>query len=356
MTTFLSSPTAVNIGAPGTTPLGNLAASMQAGSWAKLNVGNQDAVLGVGSISGTMINYCNSMPWNPLSKVVEILGQDHNYPAMRHVRFDAASNRFVLVADNAGIGTGHGYDHVSLNPYNGDLYVRLYSGFSGKISCMKKPFGASAFSAVPDVVADDQVAMGTCWWPGTFVGGGAQGSFMVFATGSANGSATDGVIVAYNPLTNGWFYNQGSKAPFYGSGSTYHAVMEHSAKKNVAVYGGGNVAPDRLWRMDSSGAVQAMPLVPSGKAVGIQRGLITDDPVTGNFLLLSAGELWELNPTGSGSWTALTGSRTPPSGVGIPGPSTIQAVICCSIPEHGVVVYITQIEQTGGTFFLYKHA
>jgi hypothetical protein len=108
--------------------------------------------------------------------------------------------------------------------------------------------------------------------------------------------------------------------------------------------------------MDATGAAQAMPTVPSGKAVGIQRGLLAEEPVTGNFLLLSGGELWELNPNDAGTWTALTGSREPPSAVGVPGPPPIQAVICCSIPEHGVVAYVTQPTQAGGSFFLYKHA
>ena len=31
-------------------------------------------------------------------------------------------------------------------------------------------------------------------------------------------------------------------------------------------------------------------------------------------------------------------------------------VIASAIPEYGVVAYITQTSQTGGTFFLYKHA
>src|SRR5262245_33418699 len=178
---------------PGAT-LGELAAAMSPGTWAKLDVGNQDPVLGVGSISGTMLHYCNSMPWNPLSKAIEIVGADHNYPQLRHVRFDATSSQFVLVADNAGVGPGHGYDHVTLNPNNGDLYVRLYSGFTGKVSCMKKALGASSFTKIPDVAASDQVAMGTCWWPGAFTGGGAQGSLMVFVSGAASGKQTDGVI------------------------------------------------------------------------------------------------------------------------------------------------------------------
>ena len=79
-----------------------LAASMQPGTWAKLAAGSQDAVLGVGSVSGTMIHYCNSMPWNPVSKASEIIGQDHSYPSLRHVRYVEATNQFTLVADNAG--------------------------------------------------------------------------------------------------------------------------------------------------------------------------------------------------------------------------------------------------------------
>ena len=356
MTTILSTPTSMQIRSPGTSPLALLAASMLPGTWAQLDVSNQNAILGVGSISGTMIHYSNDMPWNPISKTIEILGQDHGYPQQRHVRYDVGANQFVLVADNAGVGSGHGYDHVALNPATGELYVRLYSAFSGKISAMRKPLGATTFTAIPTVPAADQVAIGSCWWSGSFAGAGSQGCFMVFNSGYASGKADDGQIVAYDPVAGSWFYSQTSRSPFYGSGSTYHSVMAYSSKKNVAVYGGGNVAPNKLWRMSSDGTVAAMPDVPSGKAVGIQRGLITEDPVTGNFLLLSAGELWELNPGGNGVWTQQTGARVPPGGVGIPGPTTIQATICTSIPDFGVVAYITQPSSTGGTFFLYKHA
>lgn len=178
---------------------------------------------------------------------------------------------------------------------------------------------------------------------------------MLFNSGNATGNANDGQILAYNPLTNTWFYNQQGKAPFYGSGSTYHSLIEYSAPKNVAVYGGGNVASNRLWRLSSDGSVLAMPNVPAGKGVGMQQGLLVNEPVTGNFLLLSDGELWELNPSGAGSWTQQTGSRTPPSGVGRPGPGSPVGVIASSISDYGVVVFITQPGQNGATFFLYKH-
>jgi hypothetical protein len=335
-----------------------LAQSMAPGTWAKLTPANdQNSILGVGSISGTMLNYCNSMPWNPAARAIEIIGMDHGYPALRYVRYVDSSNQFELVADDAGLGPAHGYDHNSVNPYTGDLYHRLYGAFTGQIQSKMRPFNGSAFTSLPPVAGLEQVAIGTCWWSGSFSGAGSQGCFMIYNSGSATGTANDGQIVAYDPLTGKWFYNQQARAPFSydGTNGTYHSVMEYSAVKNVAVYGGGNSAPQKLWRMDSSGTVLTMPNVPSGKAVGIQRGLLVDEPVSGNFLLLSAGELWELNPSGSGTWTQLTGTRVPPSEVGIPGPSTIQAVICSSIKDYGVVAFITQPDQNGGSFYLYKH-
>lgn len=356
MTILVSTPTSMTVRAPGTSALAVLAASMQPGTWARLAVGSQDAVLGVGSVSGTMIHYCNSMPWNPVSKVIEIIGQDHSYPALRHVRYLEATNQFTLVADNAGLQTGHGYDHNAVNPYTGDLYHRLYSGFTGQVQARKKALGASSFTSIPSVPAADQVSIGACWWSGSFTGAGTQGCFMIFNSGNGLGNANDGQLAAYDPLTNTWFYSQEGRAPFYGSGATYNSLMEYSAKKNCAVYGGGNVAPRKLWRLSADRTTSAMPDVPAGKAVGIQGGLLVDEPVTGNFLLLSAGELWELNPTGGGTWTQQTGTRVPPAGVGIPGPGNPTAMTCAAIPDYGVVAFITQPSQANGTFFLYKHA
>ena len=339
------------------TALGNLAGSMAPGTWAQLNVSNQDSILGVGNVSGTMIHFCNTMPWNPHSKVIEIVGMDHNWGMQRHVRYDVATNQFILVAADDGLGSQvqHGYDHNTVNPFTGDLYHRFYSGFTGTISSFKKVLGGSSFVALPNVSASEQVAIGATWWSGPFAGGGSQGSFMLFNSGNALGNANDGQILAYNPLTNTWFFNRQAMAPNYGSGSTYHSVMEYSAIKNVAVYGGGNVAPNRLWRLNQDGTFIAMPNVPAGKAVGIQNGLLVNEPVSGNFLLLSAGELWELDPSGSGTWTQQTGTRTPPGAVGVPGPGAPEAVIASAISDYGVVAFITQPGQTGATFFLYKH-
>ena len=49
-----------------------------------------------------------------------------------------------------------------------------------------------------------------------------------------------------------------------------------------------------------------------------------------------------------------TGSRAVPSGVG--EPTLPDGIISCAIADYGVIAYITQTSQSGGTFFLYKHA
>lgn len=342
-----------------------VAASMASGSWAQFSVANQNSLLGVGPTSGSMIHYCNSMPWNPVSKAIEVLAMDHNYGRLRYVRYLAASNQFALIADDVGLGgmTQHGYDHVNVNPLTGDLYYRQYSVNSGTIKCFRKSQDSAAtfvgLPALASAIGAEQAAIGSCWWSGAFSGGGghgAQGSLMLFNSGNAVSGANDGQISAFNPLTNAWFFNKTAMAPNYGSGATYHSVMEYSGTKNVAVYGGGNAAPNKLWRLNADGGFTTMPNVPSGKGVGMQQGNLISDPVSGNFLLLSAGQLWELNPTGAGGWTQLTGARTPPAGVGIPGPGNPQGVVSSAIAEYGVIAYITQSQQTGGTFYLYKHA
>src|SRR5258708_27626178 len=217
------------------TALGTLAASMAPGTWARLNVSNQNVILGVRGVSGAMLHYSNSMPWNPFSKVIEIIGMDHNWPAgLRHVRYDVETNNFILVQEGIdGTGIAHGYDHNTLNPFTGDVYHRVYG--LGDMNAKKEVLGASSFVDIPSVSAFGQVAIGTAWWSGPFIGGGSQGSFMIFNSGNAQGNSNDGQILAYNPLTNTWFYNKEGMAPNYRRGATYRSLLEFMPIKNVSV-------------------------------------------------------------------------------------------------------------------------
>lgn len=377
MATILSSPTSMTLSAPGASVFAQLAASMPAGTWAQVAGTNQNSVLtdNDGAGSGGHLHYSNSMNYIAQSDRIQIVAADHgSYSAMGIFEYDLATNQFVTVnapskgGDSTGAGPGHGFDHAAVNPHTGDAYQVIYGNQSGqqyKFKVTKRSFGGSTFSSSLPVTMIDQavnITFGSCWWSGSFTGGGgagAHGCLMVYNVGNCNGSATDGVVSAFDPLRNTWFYGKVGASPFYVSDSgTYHNVAEYSAKLNCMVYGGGNAAGRKLWRMDSNGAVTRLTDVPSGKGVGIQRGNLVCDPVSGKFLLFSNYELWELDPTGSGTWTQQAGSRVPPAGIGNPGPypAPQDGIMSCALPRYGVLAYIKQSVVNGGTFFLYKHA
>jgi hypothetical protein len=337
------------------TALSQLVAGMAPGTWRQLTgVSNQNAVLGSQSgSSGSLIYFGNTVAWNSLSQSIEIIGADHLGGASnwkQHVRYLAATNAFSVIQGQGALpNIGHAYDHTAVNPFNGDLYHTNYAGFSGSIPVYRKAMGAASFSLATNVAASDQVTHGACWWSGAFTGAGVQGCLLIFDCGN-----TAGQLRAYNPLNNSVFYSNNAAAPGSSSDS-YHTVAEYSTVKNVAVYGGGSDSNQtKLWRITSNRTITAMPSVPSGKSVGVHDGNFVSEPVTGNFLLLSARQLWELDPNGSGTWTQQTGTRVPPSGVGDPGAP--DGVISCAIPDLGVVAYITQPGTSGGTFYIYKHA
>lgn len=146
--------------------LEQLAASMAPGTWARLSVGGQDSVLGVGGVSGTMIHYCNAMPWNPVS------------------------NSFVLVSADLGWGTQtrHCYDHTTVNPHAGVVFHRVSNIGTGKLKVRYANSGSASFSAAPDIATGyDQIAIAATWWSGPFAGAGNQGrsSFTRAATPTA---------------------------------------------------------------------------------------------------------------------------------------------------------------------------
>src|SRR4029077_19076704 len=125
---------------------------------------------------------------------------------------------------------------------------------------------------------------------------------------------------AYDPSNDSWIWNSGDLTAALGMNTDgYHVVAAYSPVHNVMVFGGGCCPgnPRKLWRLNADRSFTAMPQVPIAEGVGIQQANFTVDPVTGNFLVMggSGKQFWQLNPTGSGTWTQLP---TPPAYVGNP--------------------------------------
>jgi hypothetical protein len=250
----------------------------------------------------------------------------------------------------------HGYGHTQVNPYTGDIYhYPAFNHANTTIPIWKMPNGSTTLSSLASTSSgDSQVALGSCWWTGSFTGRtlGSQGAFMLFNSGASAPISQNGEIAIYDP-TVGFLSTLTNVTPS-GYISCYNSVMAYSKVKNVALYGGGNGNTTLAYRLNSDGTHTTMPAVP-GSGMGLESGVICADPVSGNFLLLTNGALYELNPSGSGTWTLQTGTRVPPAGVNNPTQAG-GSVSWCSIPDYGVVVAISQLTGSTGSMYIYKHA
>ena len=68
MATLLSIPTAVTVLAPGSSVLSTIVAAMAPGIWAQLSPGTSPLFSVSVRSTGSMLPYCNAMPWNRVSR------------------------------------------------------------------------------------------------------------------------------------------------------------------------------------------------------------------------------------------------------------------------------------------------
>jgi hypothetical protein len=355
--------------------LETLVASMSAGTWAQLTADDQDAVLGVststfgGSGSNSMLPWTNTQPWNPITKKIEFIGQDHNYTlppvsrTIRYAQYNELANAYELIEEIWPDGDtslsnqvqGHAFQHTAVNPHTGDVYHRQYGYGIGQTYIRRRPSETGFKTFANNIAVAGQVSDALWWWEGPFSGlssqAPSQGLLMHFTAYGGNGSGSSGMIHCYNPITGTWATLNG-RAPGYPSDS-YNVVGAYSRKKNVAVYGGGNGAPNSVWKMTEAGTVTQLANAPS-TGIGEGQGRFTYEPASGNFLLHTGGGFWELNPDGAGTWTQLTGSRLPPSDIPTQGGASPGGA-AVSIPEYGVTLWVRQTSTAGGKTYVYKH-
>lgn len=350
MTTILSTPTAVTINTPGTSALSILARSMAPGTWAELTgVSNQwGSLCNTNPVhAGHILGYGNNAAWDPISRQIHIVGNDHGASAISHAVYNESTNTWSNRVSTP-MSVGHAYDHIECQPSTGRLFFRNYN--TNDYDVYTKPVGGSwtAMSGEPATNGYTAgAAVGVSYWSGSMTGIGASGCLVLSQT------ALGGQIVLYDPLANSWstISNPGGTGL---EGGAYHDISAYSSVKNCLIYGGDNDRSTAVWRLNSNRTVTV--LTSFAPQWGILRGNCVADPVTGNFLIRTSGTgLYEYNPSGSGSYSQLTGSKAPPSNLGVsndPG-----NVMSCAIPEYGVVCYITAgVNASNCHMHLYKHA
>lgn len=310
--------------------------------WYEMTTLNINPVLGAGSSEGNRLPYSNSGTWNPLDHEIWFVGNDHGEANISTCRYLESTNTWSLIAQHRV--SSHGLDHNECDPVTGDLYHRVYS--YGTFTIDKKPRGSSTWQSAWATVTNNFVNVGTgCFlWTGTHTAlsagqrmfGVVSGSFGTISGTKLNDAST--VILGTIGSPSG--------------GDNYSHWAAYSSVKNVAVMGGGNFGQNRIWKMTSDGTVTELANAPSGCIIGLYRGTLTEDPASGNFLVLSGGNIFELNPDGGGTWAQQTGVRVPPAGVNIPASAEVIGV---PISTHGVTMYISGNTGSCRTH-LYKHA
>lgn len=299
---------------PGLSALGTFAAAMAPGTWAQISgMINIDPVIAQAPVFH-MLPYGGTGAWDPLNKKIKFVGSEGHGVANTQAEFDDATNSWSVlhgprVDSNPSLipyNDQHVYDHNVVNPANGEHYLSDPGGFP--VPKVLRYRGGVWQSLVPYANWGSQsVGTGSCWWSGAFPQIGAQGCFMVVDFNNF------GDFAYYDPLSDIWRRTSLACTPGF-----YHTFLEYSALKNVAVYGGGTSYSQglskKLWRLNANGSQTAMPDAPF--PVGIYDGMLfTTEPVTGNFLAIGNGGMWELNSDGAGVWTQQTGGRAPPADV-----------------------------------------
>ena len=93
-----------------------------------------------------------------------------------------------------------------------------------------------------------------------------------------------------------------------------------------------------------------MPRAP--RSVALLSSVWTVDPVSGNFLVYgNSGPMYELNPTGSGSWTQVTATSVPSDLTDIDN----DAHMVTPVSTYGVVMHV-RTQPASAKVYLYKHA
>jgi hypothetical protein len=217
--------------------------------------------------------------------------------------YDDATNAWsTAYFCRAGI---HGFQHVAVNPYTGDVYQRV------GINIMRHDGSYEGVAVAPMNYNTSQLAtVALMWWPSAWPGAGAQGVLTVYI-------GEWGTIAAYDPLANRWLPLLQDMLP--GQKGYYHNVSAYSARHKCLVYGGGNTfsgvnpVDGQIWRLNADLTKTRLPDSPH--RVGIHSGMNMVSGPDGNVYFLGFGEFWRLDPSGAGTWTKLT----MPSGILDPG-------------------------------------
>jgi hypothetical protein len=317
--------------------LGDAAAQMQPGEWRVLNRAGDGAGFEFSLIEScaadcadNILNYTDKGMWNPLTREIQFIGKGH-LRELKHISYSEASNRWSQEAqpywDCGRVvpcwSIGHGYEHSTINPANGDVFQRMWNS----TTLYKWTRATKTWSQLPAGPATAE-AVALQYFPemgGVVMVGGGKVAF-------------------YNESTGSW----STLASGLSMGGGYHTVASYSAVNKIVVLGGGGST--NLYRLSANGTVT--PIANAPIRVGILESIFTVDPASGKFLLFgAAGGFYEYGPT-TNSWSSVASSSIP---MFRGGGNAIIYRAAVPISTHGVIAFLAEGGTTDTRVLLYRH-
>jgi hypothetical protein len=125
-----------------------------------------------------------------------------------------------------------------------------------------------------------------------------------------------------------------------------HNIVKFNSVHGVMLLGGGDtwngpVSRD-IYRLDPNGKITTLRPAPTG--VGITQSVITDDPVSGKFLVISGGKFFAFDII-TDTWKLLSD----PSPVGVDG------TVAAKLNKYGVSMFVHAEYFQNPRAYLYKH-
>jgi hypothetical protein len=334
------------------TAIGNLAESMQPGTWAELVTNNMDAAI---SMNDSIFEFSNNLVWDPASKRAYFLGSsDPQGSGGRHVQYDAVTNTWSVLTHPFWYPTNvqHGYQHGVVVPSLRKYYHRqaisnnreFYEwdidnpngGPNGDGWTRKANISGLSFAAQ---------TMAGAWFP--------DRGTVVYCTPADVGSV--GAVTEYNPATDTW-----NRIGPYSLGGVLHPIAVYIPAEKAVIFGGGNSQPRQLYRLDANGAITQLGQGPGSLPLTLQHMAYSVDPASSKLLAISSGDppsnndkFWEYDAA-LDRWTEIPGGTSIPPVVGKPNINVSFQTVMVGVPTYGVVM-VAQWRASGSKVWLYKH-
>jgi hypothetical protein len=297
---------------------------MKPGTWAELKTeGYTRELLG----GHDMLVYADRAVWDPRSRQVLFIGQDHLRPPPRFIVYQAETNRWKALPTPPWaekLKWFHGYENNALDSVKG----RFFHHSSASQLVHLYDIARAAWTTLPEM-------------KGAATGHGTALEYFPEARGLVR--VLGGVVHLYREDKKTWTVLTREKLPM----GPYHNFAAYSAAFKVVLLGGGNGSQD-VYQLDASYKVTARARAPVG--LGIGQSITWVDPATGALLVLrKEGKLYSYH-SGKDAWREVKMKGFP---LDLRGSS--HHVVAVPISTYGVTLLFTSPAR-GLKVYLYKHA